>query len=68
VRPLQLVRLRAILGGVFGGLGIYLAAELLVKPAPFNQKLMGLAFAIVLIGLGAVRIRAYVIARRSGAR
>lgn len=43
---------------VFGvGIGI----EILLRPSPFSQKVMGLAFAVVLAGLGFVRVRAYLL-------
>jgi hypothetical protein len=38
---------------------------LLLRPEPFNQKLMGLAFAFVLIALGALRVRGYLKLRRA---
>ncbi len=60
----DIARIRAILGGVFAVLGILIAARILLSPSPFSQKLLGLAFAVVLVGLGAVRIRNYLIVMR----
>jgi hypothetical protein len=60
---LRVARIRAILGGLFALLGVAIAVQVLVRNAPGN-KLMGLAFAVVLIGLGIVRIRMYLIVAR----
>jgi hypothetical protein len=65
VTALRLARLRAIIGAAFGVLGIGIAVQLLLRPEPFAQKIMGLAFAVVLIGLGAVRVRGYLQLRRA---
>jgi hypothetical protein len=40
-------------------LGIVIGGQLLLRPGPFNEKMLGLAFAVVLVGLGAVRVRLY---------
>ncbi len=54
-----IARIRAILGAIFAVLGAIIGGQLLVRPGPFNEKMLGLAFAVVLIGLGAVRVRMY---------
>lgn len=65
---LKIARIRAILGALFALLGAGIAVQLLLRPAPFNQKSMGLAFAAVLMGLGIVRVRSYLaVARNSPA-
>jgi hypothetical protein len=56
---LGIARIRAILGSVFAVLGIVIGGQLLLRPGPFNEKMLGLAFAVVLVGLGAVRVRLY---------
>ena len=56
---LRLAKIRAALGVVFTLLGIGIGVEILFRPAPVNQKLLGLAFAVVLVALGVVRVRAY---------
>ncbi len=56
---LGIARIRAIIGVVFALLGIGIGAQLLMRPGPMNQKMLGLAFAVVLVGLGSVRVRAY---------
>jgi hypothetical protein len=61
---LGIARIRAILGTVFALLGIGIGAQLLLRPGPMNQKMLGLAFAVVLVGLGAVRIRMYLKMKR----
>jgi hypothetical protein len=53
---LRLAKIRAILGIVFALLGIAVGVGLFFRPGP---KLMGLAFAAVLVGLGVVRVRMY---------
>ena len=53
---LGIARIRAILGLVFALLGVGIGVEILVRPGP---KLLGLAFAVVLIALGTVRVRTY---------
>ena len=52
-----IVRVRAVIGLVIG-------AELLAKPAPLNQKLLGLAFSAVMVALGVVRVRTYLALRK----
>ena len=61
---LGVARIRAILGLVFAFLGIVVGAQLMVRPVAINQKLLGLAFAVVLIGLGFVRVRVYLKMKR----
>ena len=56
---LGIARIRAILGSIFAVLGIVIGGQLLLRPGPFNEKMLGLAFAVVLVGLGAVRVRVY---------
>ena len=56
---LGIARIRAILGSIFAVLGIVIGGQLLLRPGPFNEKMLGLAFAVVLVGLGAVRVRLY---------
>jgi hypothetical protein len=53
---LGIARIRAILGIVFIVLGLGIVVGILVRPGP---KTLGLAFAVVLMGLGAVRVRTY---------
>lgn len=60
---LGIMRIRAILGVAFAVAGVVIGGELALKPAPLNQKLLGLAFAGVLIALGLVRIRMYLKAK-----
>jgi uncharacterized membrane protein len=59
VNALRLATIRAVLGGVFMLFGIAIGVEILLRPEPFKQKPIGLAFAVVLIALGFVRVRAY---------
>jgi hypothetical protein len=65
MKTLAVARIRAIIGAAFGVLGAGIAVQLLLRPEPIRQKLLGLAFAVVLIGLGAVRVRGYWLMRRS---
>lgn len=65
---MNIIRIRAALGLAFALVGILIAAELAAKPAPLNQKALGLGFAGVLIALGLVRIRMYLKARSEAAR
>ena len=58
-----IARVRAAIGVAFAVAGLFIMVELLLKPAPFNQKLMGLAFSAVLVALGVVRVRAYLLTR-----
>jgi hypothetical protein len=53
---LRIVRLRAVIGAIFALLGVGIAVEILLRP---GDKRMGLAFAVVLIALGVVRVRTY---------
>ena len=61
---LGIARLRAIIGAAFAVVGVVIMVELLLKPVPLNEKLLGLAFAATLVALGIVRVRMYVKARR----
>ena len=54
-----IVRVRAVIGAGFAVIGLVIGGELLAKPAPFNQKFLGLAFCAVMIALGIVRVRTY---------
>jgi hypothetical protein len=56
---LRIAKIRAILGIIFALLGLAVGVQLVLRPGAMNQKLLGLAFAVVLIGLGAVRVRMY---------
>jgi hypothetical protein len=56
---LRVARIRAILGVIFALLGVGVGVQLLLRPVAMNQKMLGLAFAGVLIGLGIVRVRMY---------
>jgi hypothetical protein len=56
---LRVAKIRAFLGIVFALLGMAVGVQLLLRPGAMNQKLLGLAFAAVLIGLGVVRVRMY---------
>ena len=56
---LRVARIRAILGRIFALLGVGTGVQLLLRPGGMNQKLLGLAFAVLLIGLGFVRVRMY---------
>jgi hypothetical protein len=65
MRTLAVARIRAIIGAAFAVLGAGIAVQLLLRPEPIRQKVLGLAFALVLVGLGAVRIRGYWLMRKS---
>jgi hypothetical protein len=56
---LGIARIRAILGAIFALLGAGIGVELLARPGTLNAKMLGLAFSVVLIGLGVVRVRMY---------
>lgn len=56
MKTLQVAKIRALLGILFGGLGVAVGVRTLLTPGP---KLMGLAFAAVLVALGFVRVRMY---------
>lgn len=58
-----IARVRAAIGVAFMLAGFFIMGELLLKSAPFNEKLMGLAFCAVLVALGIVRVRAYLLNR-----
>ncbi len=64
MKQLAIARIRALLGTAFALLGAGIAVSLLLRPEPFNQKIMGLCFALVLIALGAVRVRTYLSLRK----
>jgi hypothetical protein len=64
MRVLQVAKIRAGLGILFALLGAGIGIQLLFRPEPVNQKLMGLAFAVVLIALGTVRVRMYLKIKR----
>ncbi|MGA2393273.1 MAG: hypothetical protein ABSH03_07990 [Candidatus Lustribacter sp.] len=55
---LRLAKIRAALGCLFVLFGLGIGVEILVRPGP---KLLGLAFAVVLVALGVVRVRAYLL-------
>jgi hypothetical protein len=59
MKVLQVAKIRAGLGILFALLGAGIGIEILFRPEPFNQKLLGLGFAVVLIALGVVRVRMY---------
>jgi uncharacterized membrane protein len=65
MRTLAVARIRAIIGAAFAVLGAGIAVQLLLRPEPLRQKVLGLAFSVVLIGLGVVRVRGYWLMRRS---
>ena len=56
---LRVAKIRAVLGMAFALLGLAIGVQLLLRPGTLNAKLLGLAFAVVLIGLGLVRVRMY---------
>jgi hypothetical protein len=56
---MRLAQIRAALGVLFMLLGLGIGVEILLRPEPVSQKLMGVAFTVVLIGLGVVRVRMY---------
>ena len=66
MKTLAVARIRAIIGAAFALLGVGIAVQLLLRPEPPKQKLLGLGFALVLIALGAVRVRGYLALRKSG--
>ena len=59
MKTLHVAKIRAGLGLLFAVLGSAIAIEIVLRPEPLNQKLLGLAFAVVLILLGLVRVRMY---------
>ena len=56
-------RVRALIGAAFALLGAGIGVQLLLRPEPLNQKLLGLGFSVVLIALGIVRVRTYLSVR-----
>ena len=64
MNPTRFALARALLGAAFALLGLLIALQLAFRIAPLNQKIFGFAFAAVLIGLGAVRIRQYLSVRK----
>jgi hypothetical protein len=64
VKVVAVARIRAIIGAAFAVLGAAIAVRLLLTPEPFQQKILGLGFALVLIALGVVRVRGYLALRR----
>ena len=56
---LRVAKIRAFLGIIFALLGIAVGVQLLLRPGTMNAKLLGLAFAALLVGLGVVRVRMY---------
>jgi hypothetical protein len=64
VKTVQVARIRALIGAAFALLGAGIAVRLLLIGEPFNQKMLGLGFSIVLIALGIVRIRTYLAVKR----
>jgi high-affinity Fe2+/Pb2+ permease len=67
VKTLAVARIRAIIGAAFALLGAGIAVQLLLRPEPLQQKLLGLGFALVLIALGVVRVRGYLALRKTQA-
>jgi hypothetical protein len=59
-----IVRVRAVIGAGFAVIGLVIGAELIAKPAPLNQKMLGLAFSAVMVALGVVRVRTYWLMRK----
>ncbi len=64
MKTLAVARIRAIIGTAFALLGAGIAVRLLLVPEPFDKKILGLGFALVLIALGAVRVRGYLLMRK----
>ena len=56
---LQQARIKAVIGIVFLILGIAIGIELLLRPGALGTKLFQLAFPVVMIALGLVRVRMY---------
>jgi hypothetical protein len=65
-RQTAVLRFRAVFGLGFLLLGLVMLWRVALAGAPAQNKLIGLAFALVMIGLGVVRIRDYARARRGG--
>jgi hypothetical protein len=55
---------KLVSGTLFGVLGVIMFVRVLLIPAPFGQKLIGLAFPVVAVALGAYRLRQYALLRR----
>jgi hypothetical protein len=68
VSQLAVARYRAAFGAAFALLGLGIAISLLLRGEPLNQKLLGLAFAAVLVLLGVVRVRTYLAVRQDAQR
>jgi len=62
-RP-TLAGFKLVSGTLFGILGIIMFVRVLLIAAPIGQKLIGLAFPVVAVALGAYRLRQYVLLRR----
>ena len=58
-------RYRMVSGVIFAVLGIGIAVRIVVIQAPFQGKLLGLPFALIAIGLGVVRVVAYLQIRKT---
>ncbi len=58
------LRFRAVFGLGFLLLGLVMMWRVALASAPAQNKVIGLVFALVMIGLGVVRVRDYVRARR----
>jgi hypothetical protein len=65
VKTIHLALVRALIGSAFAVLGIGIAIQLLLRPEPLAQKYMGLGFSLVLIALGVVRVRGYLLMRKT---
>lgn len=65
-RSLAIIRIRAIIGALFAAAGVVIGVRVALDPHPFNTKLIGFAFTVVLIGLGGVRVREYYLAQKAG--
>ena len=57
------LRYKAIFGLAYVGFGLLAAYRVFFWPAPLSAKGIGLAFAVALVALGVVRIRAFARAR-----
>lgn len=67
-RPMAIVKLRAAFGVGFIAFGLVIGVKLLFfQTAPLANRWMGLAFCVVLVAFGGVRIREYLLARRGEA-
>ncbi len=65
MKTIHLALVRALIGSAFAVLGIGIAIQLLLRPEPLAQKYMGLGFSLVLIALGVVRVRGYLLMRKT---